>query len=361
MGSFQLFGCKQPQPPLSATVTSDNSTTAIAHPSRFAWMIFASINRPEPSGDNNNVEWENWMEEQEVYTDNPVPPVWHTTNQVFEKRLHVLAEQFLSVEVKDQARLMPQPINGSGGLSSSALSEVRINGPAFSDIIVNGLWTREGLKKAFAKAEEIKFSTDAKEVKAQWKVLKDTDDPSKYHCQKAIVDGKPATIGLIALAVTTKDLPNWFWATWEHVDNPNRCKEIGCFDDFGVMQGNTHSNKDGTISSALTSFLAANGLGKEWENYRLDGTQTDYIDSSGKPIKLGNSILESRIPLGTSSCMTCHSRAAINKDAAHMDFVHDGNGFIGIPHHTWYYDLNSDRRAFKTTDFVWSFITATGG
>jgi hypothetical protein len=54
----------------------------------------------------------------------------------------------------------------------------------------------------------------------------------------------------------TKDLPNWFWATFEHVDNPDRCKILGCHDSFGLTPG-------GDVSPALKELLKKGGLGDE--------------------------------------------------------------------------------------------------
>ena len=50
--------------------------------------------------------------------------------------------------------------------------------------------------------------------------------------------------------------------------------------------------------------------GTRWQNYRLRGTQVDFVDSFGNATILANSQIESGFQL-TSSCITCHARATI--------------------------------------------------
>ena len=102
-----------------------------------------------------------------------------------------------------------------------------------------------------------------------------------------------------ALHITTKDIPNWFWATFEHVDNPSREGAEGW--------------QTPTVDSASDFRGFPSGLGIEnsrWQYYRLRGTQVDFVDSFGNPTILANSQIESGFQV-TSSCITCHARAAI--------------------------------------------------
>src|SRR5437879_11804561 len=60
-------------------------------------------------------------------------------------------------------------------------------------------------------------------------------------------------------------------------------------------------------------------LAPEWFNYRLDGTQTAFVNSNGKPTLLGNSIIgweHAGVPLTQASCITCHDVSYINKQPA---------------------------------------------
>ena len=67
------------------------------------------------------------------------------------------------------------------------------------------------------------------------------------------------------------------------------------------------------MAAGLECELAPKGIGLEgtvWENYRLRGTQVDFVDSTGKPTLLANSHIESDFQT-TASCISCHARATI--------------------------------------------------
>ena len=65
----------------------------------------------------------------------------------------------------------------------------------------------------------LNFPPNAKEVKAQWRKIKATDKPRYHWAEVTKADGSKEIWGLTGLHVLTKDLPNWFWATFEHIDN----------------------------------------------------------------------------------------------------------------------------------------------
>ncbi|MGG7381499.1 hypothetical protein ACQ7B2_23090, partial [Escherichia coli] len=44
---------------------------------------------------------------------------------------------------------------------------------------------------------------------------------------------KPGVHWLVAFHVSSKDTPNWVWATFEHVNNLGRCDYTGCNDSYG--------------------------------------------------------------------------------------------------------------------------------
>jgi hypothetical protein len=52
-----------------------------------------------------------------------------------------------------------------------------------------------------------------------------------------------------------------------------------------------------------------------WQNYRLRGTQVDFVTSTGRPTLLGNTQIEGTFQ-ASSSCITCHSRASIGQKPA---------------------------------------------
>jgi hypothetical protein len=221
---------------------------------------------------------------------------------------------------------------------------------AFDFIVDNQLWYLQGQEEAFKDGKNLKFPKDAKEIKAVWQPI-DASQKHRYHWQT----GSDGTIyGLIALHVTTKDLPNWLWATFEHVDNPQRCKELPCRDTFGI--------KDHKVSPELLDMFKDAGMGQEWRNYRLDGTQIDFTDS-GKPTLLGNSILEGRIGktlIKTSSCMTCHIRSTIDAKGNSLQFMKSFSpqvGYVGAPKPRWFTN-NKGKLLYLKRDFVWSLANA---
>jgi len=118
----------------------------------------------------------------------------------------------------------------------------------------------------------------------------------------------------------SKVLPDWFWATFEHVDNPFR----GSVHDEGWLL----PSRDTTAcpppqEPACNRAPAGFGLeGTRWENYRLRGTQVSFTDSYGRSVRLANSELETGFQR-SASCMTCHARATIGprvNEAASFEF-----------------------------------------
>lgn len=92
---------------------------------------------------------------------------------------------------------------------------------------------------------------------------------------------------LLSFHMSTKDLPNWFWATFEHVDNQGRCDWTG-----------------GNDSGRPTPADAA------WRSYRLKGSQTEFVTATGRSTLLGNSVTEAGFT-NSVSCISCHARAAV--------------------------------------------------
>ena len=96
------------------------------------------------------------------------------------------------------------------------------------------------------------------------------------------------------------------------------------------------------------------GLGPEWLNYRLNGTQSDFTDSTGKDTILANSVIEDSPD--TSSCMTCHAQERIDKDGIITQF---DDSRTGVPDWSWFYaDPNRTKTLAGQLDFVWSFRDA---
>jgi hypothetical protein len=327
-------------------------------PDKFAWEVFVSINKSAATPGNNNVFWETWADPDRVYGDPNHTPTWPDNDnrplrfqpifkQLFDPpstRPGTFSQELLLREFKNKRQgIRPFFTPGTG----SQLNEVRMNRAAFDFVVDNQLWYLQGQEEAFKDGKKLAFPKDAKEIKAVWKQI-DASQKSRYHWQVGS-DGK-TIYGLIALHVTTKNLPNWLWATFEHVDNPQRCKELPCRDTFGI--------KNNRVSPDLLEMFRDAGMGPEWRNYRLDGTQIDFTDS-GKPTLLGNSEMESSF-IKTSSCITCHDRSTIDAQGNSLKFfkpVIPTEGYIGAPKPGWFSD-RSGRLLFLKRDFVWSLMLA---
>lgn len=341
---------------------------AMNNPDKFAWELFAAISKPASNG-SNDVLWETWENEDDVFLNPNTTPVWTGAApqpQSRPKRLKPITQLKIALEEgqrirarqsrKKAKRVLPQfvpPQNGSG-------EEVRMNKPTFDFIVANNLWYIEGQTAAFSTGATIDFPTDSKEIKAVWQPISEEQKP-RFHWQPNPLDGnKP--YGLVALHVISKDLPNWTWATFEQMDNPLRCKALGCHDTFGT------TSSDG-VSPALLALFSDAGLGPEWQYYRLDGTQIDFTDATGIPTLLGNSITEDGF-ISTSSCLTCHARSTIGPTAAGQTanrlavFQKSSPpplvSYNGSPIPTWYFSdpTKPASRKYLQLDFLWSLRNA---
>lgn len=190
---------------------------------------------------------------------------------------------------------------------------------------------------------------------------------------------------LLSIHISSKDLPNWFWTTFEHVANQGRCDWLGCNDSFGYVNtqqiefdasavpalgeparnytaphkvtktdnadlsafapGKRYVNVD-RISDRLAAIFKARdiatGTGPNksgrptqqdaaWRSYRLKGSQTDFVTPRGRPTKLGNSVTEAGF-VNSASCITCHSRSSIDQAGLPpLDIFTDTLSDAGIP------------------------------
>jgi hypothetical protein len=274
----------------------------------------------------------------------------------------------------------------------------------------------------------IDFPSDAVMIKSDWviaKYAKDlygiTEDPNhpfiKMTIDTASDPNNPnkterAECWLLAFHVSSKDIPNWVWTTFEHVNNRGRCDYIGCNDSYGYTSADqtcpgqmknytaAHTTCDnlaspawvfdlgkpypsGPISSSLDAVFNALGIGNgpppppgamiptphdpAWRSYRLKGSQTEFTDSTGRRTLLANSITEAGFVL-TSSCMTCHARAGVNAtgSAPLGVFVNEVSeqGYLqsvnGTPIPDWFHGSSQPPRLQTLQcDFVWGILAAS--
>ena len=352
-------------------------------PDEYAWQLFAALNWPANAatksadaskkfGDDGTVVWETWrLGYKEVYhQDGRDPGPWLGGAGPVARRAIELAEIPLQLSIardddgNDDIQLQVDE-NNLGG------NETRLNEPTYWFIRKHELYNIDGQEKLFTSGvTQIDFPQGAKEIKAQWRRLDHPDcplDATKYHTATVDNNGSQEVWGLTSLHITTKDLPDWFWATFEHVDNPKLC---------GVLSPPGIPNLDWQTKSADSYSCPSNELdcnkapdaawikGTKWEHYRLRGTQIDFVDANGEPTILANSQPEAPFQ-ETSSCITCHARATIGQklnlplDRANRlsVFRPNGEGHVGAADPAWFQNADGSLRYTKL-DFVWSFFRA---
>ncbi len=293
------------------TVPTD-AAMALRDPDRFAWQLFVALTWPadegsrapavdRPYGDPGPVMFETWALSDQVYLSKGAePPAWEDIPWSGSRTLSTRALPRELETVRQEEPVAP-------GTKGHLQEEIRLNRVTFDYIRDNGLYSVEGQQAFYYDKQMIAFPTGAMEVKAVWRPI-DEEDKARYQwtTMKA-TKGKASTYGLTALSISSKVLPNRFWATFEHVDNPYR---TGIHD-----EGWLNPSRDSV--ACPPGFLDCNrapagfGLqGTRWENYRLRGSQVDYVDAKGNPVILGNSELEVGFQQ-SASCMACHRRSSI--------------------------------------------------
>jgi hypothetical protein len=322
---------------------------------KVSWDLLALVAKPAGS----NVVFETWASNEDTFQPTPKFPGSSTPPNcgpqvaaapvqpaapgaaapgISPKILNVRAlEAFAPGPAGPRPEGAPGPANPRmevvpGGTDEEPSEEVRRNKAAFDFIVCNKLFTKAGLRVAFASGQAIAFPFDSIEVKANWVPL-GTRNPANYYVNTA--DGKK--YALVAMHIISKEIPNWTWATFEHKDNPGRCDYIGCHDRFGAVVADVEPHDalgtryDPCVKTpALKKVFTDAGLPPLWENYCLKGSQTDFVTATGIPTRLGNSVTESN-PRGTfvdtSSCMACHARSAVNANGRPAL----GAGFVSPP------------------------------
>lgn len=345
-----------------------DSAAAINNPDEYSWLLFVALNWPanpdtrEPDlgkklGDAGPVYWETWANAPDIYLDGGRDPgPWLQVGGKINPQEIRSVTEFDSLPLQQQVR---RSANKSGFFiefdptaALRQINETRMNRAAYEFIREKDLYNLDGQRALAASgAKTLQFPLDAKEVKAQWRPIGEADKKRYHWAELKLLNGTTRIYGLTAIHITTKDLPNWLWATFEHVDNPTRPGnepwKLSSHDTFACKGKRPDCNE------------APKGIGLEgtpWENYRLRGTQIDFADSRGKATLLANSQPEEGFQ-ETSSCITCHARAAVNADGERLDiFRSDGTGDVGPVDPTWFETGGTSR--FTQLDFVWSMFRA---
>ena len=320
---------------------------ALSFPSRHAWNLFIMLQHPArtdgfvrgepdcsaPFGSPGRTSvWESWRlaSHEVLLSDGSEPPEWNDTSLPTggfgatpdEEDTFHSPRNFVAFDVEEGV------FENRGGFG-----ETRMNRATYEFIKDNCLWSREGLLRyaeavISGKKPPVDFPIDSIEVKTAWLEFSEaaitTGDPARYYTAEH--DGK--LYGLTSIHILTKDIPKWFWATFHHKDAPENQFELP--DDYGPPQ-----IVQGTV----------------WENYVLGGTQTDFVDTVGKPIILSDHYIE--FGFQRSSCITCHSQASSNLPPTSGPPRQTTD--VGVPNPRPYFDDDElTRPKFIHTDFVWS-------
>ena len=371
--------------------TPDDRLLAIDNPDEYAWRLFKFLNRPalpgvagiaDPSrqfGDTANqvsMVWETWAmasgrNASEVYhLDGSAPVAWdHLDRSARKLILDTNLERLLVLKSNKApgAQFMPDAPEDQ---------EVRMNQAAFEFIVTNQMYNIDGLEALQATAAKngnrllIQFKTGAKEVKAMWKIIKDDQKPRYLWREGTAPDGSKQIYGLVSLHIVTKDLPNWFWADFGHVDceeQKNACDIPGQEAALTVPKDTTTRGPNGAGPNGHNGIRneAANSV---WANYILRGTQTNFVAPDGRETVLSNPVIENGFQ--NSSCITCHARAAVGPrlistagPVRGINRLSPGEPQLGSPERALFGDspaYNQDTEIkYLQTDFLWSPIFRT--
>lgn len=225
-------------------------------------------------------------------------------------------------------------------------------------------------------------------LKSSWMVMDHDHEPDNFHKAWAYITPviengklthdcqlKPVALVGLHLVYKTQQFSKWGWGTFEHYDIAPSWNEIGATKEGKFADGNTvpqwlFFERDDNVAvrlnrppkvptdgrpSRITSFYEpgyyaipigiakpecsdidqnfwcfnerlANGFrNSPLQNYRLQGTQWELLNSGGRlvPEILGNATMESYTQ-NTSSCQTCHSYAVpehSNAPRGTLDFI----------------------------------------
>lgn len=386
--------------------TPEGAYLALNDPDEYAWQLFFFINRPAQPGQagvpdlkksfgdfdpNRSFVWETWAlasgdNKSEVFLPNGEPPSkWEDLPRAQQPRTLVLSKnierQMMFDESLRKQRLLQKkgrlkrrrfgtsgkPLNKFVPTLESEEQEIRMNRAAFEGIVKQEMYSANGLEKLLQLAQEkndrfsIKMDLAAKEIKAEWLPLTDESWKKRYIWREGPLgpDGKRQAYGLVALHITTKDLRDWFWADFGHVDceeAKNACNQYAKYPGNDPLDTTTRGPK----ASHGVNGIRKETVGTPWENYILRGTQTGFIKPDGQPTMLSNPVLEDLRQ--DSSCITCHAYATVGPrkpkpDGSDRVTTHEENSNPGVPKPTEYQlSPGTPQPGIKylQTDFMWA-------
>jgi hypothetical protein len=343
----------------SAALPDSEPTDPFNNPSRHAWNLFLRLNHPaQPISQGRGLPdstkkigepgttavWETWrLASAEVFLQPPkVPPTDFNTppdptmppnGKVPEpnKPMVIAHAKAQGMRPLSNPTILFDPNDGlfNPDDPKGGFGESRMNKATYDFIVKNGLYNRAGIiayaKDFFAGTKPpLSFPVDSIEVKAAWVKFKASDVAAGKDKRFYVTEYKGDKYGLTSLHIITKDIPNWFWCTFHHKEIPIG---VGTPDTYGQPK-----ELRGTV----------------WENYKLGGTQTDFVSSTGQPTLLSDAYIE--YGFTSSSCISCHAGAAVN--AAGLPVLGSNPDSIGVPNPQDYW--KDGKPVLMQLDFLFS-------
>jgi hypothetical protein len=363
---------------------------AMDSPGVYGWKLFLNINRPGTSvysghrgypapgkklGDPGPTIFQSWKGIGEVFLPNGAdpgsfdspPPTGVNASASHSSLMMALAAQGLSPGEVTRLALHPGPQTANPALAAAlkqlqahgtdaSLETMAMNRAAFDFVHANVLYSRAGQGTYYESHQTLSFPRGAMEIKAMWKdigpALPKNTQLARFHY--FVQNGE--AFGLDGLHIITKDVPQWFWCTFEQVDNAPPLYP------YQYMPDIDPANNDEFTRTADSPYPVPKMiLGNKWKYYRLRGTATSYNFPTGEPNELDNSVIEEPAAY-PSSCMSCHARSRADGNgplAFDLGLVFKSNppsGPVGPPPPSLF--QNSDGVKYLQLDFAWSLSNA---
>ena len=354
-----------------AWMEPQDTAEAVFESDMYAWRLFVALNWPgdpvrreadrsKPFGAPGVTTWETWRSTNPEAPDSVFrfdardPGPWNDVPMQVAMARSIKSFD-LSLTVRRQSAraatrsITRAPIFVGGEVDRN--NEVRFNKAAFEFVRASNFYRQDGIRDALrAGNKTVNAPPMTKTIKAQWRKIAEADKPRFHWAEVALENGTKDLFGLVALHITTKDLPNWFWATFEHVDNKKAGRVSEGIDLDGWQLPSVDRFACTPDRVGCEEIPKSIGLeGTKWANYRLRGTQVDYQNSLGEPTLLSNSVLEKG--LQKSSCVSCHAKAAAGELAG--DTTAPDERDLKPPAADFFKDGEGKQR-FIQTDFLWS-------
>ena len=347
-------------PSTSVAQVTLNREDAMNFPSRHAWNLFLTVNHPSKDPKlgrglpdlsksigtpGTTVVWETWrLSASEVFLPKGAePPPWDDLTlpgSPVSGKVPEPPKEVLLKKLESGKRITPggtgvffDPeegiFTGFGGFGESRMNKV-----TYEFVRSQKLYSIEG-QAAFAKdvidgkKPPLSFPVDAMEVKGAWIEFTAEDIQNGKDRRYYVAEFNGKKYGLTSLHIITKDIPNWFWSTFHHVESPTTGAETP--DTFGrpaVLQGTV------------------------WQNYKLGGTQTDFVTSIGAKTLLSDPYIEKGFE--RSSCITCHSQARRDPTGP-LPRPFNSAFDAGAPNESWF--VRDNKPFVAQMDFLFSLAT----